>query len=249
VTNCEWRKKIGLYVDGELEPHEEQAIAGHLQSCAECSTAVLEQQALKKAVRVAGKRFTAPPELYANLQKQMQPKDSPGLFARPWLKWSALAASAFLLGVITFGLLSRPSASHATVAQLIDQHVIMLASVNPFDVISEDRHTVKPWFQGKLPFTFNLPELNPQSDFKLRGGKLVYSQHSPGAEVVYQVRQHKISVFIFQSRDVSGEPPAGNQTFVVNGWQQGGLQYYIVTDASREDADRLRTLLQDANRS
>ena len=244
MTNCEWREKIGLYVDGELEPREEQSIASHLQSCAECSSAVLEQQALKKAVRVAGKRFTAPPELYASVQRQMKPKKSTGL----WLKISALAASAALLAVIAFGWITRPSTSNATVSQLIDQHVIMLASVNPFDVISEDRHTVKPWFQGKLPFTFNPPELAKDSPFTLKGGKLVYAQHAPGAELVYQVRQHKISVFIFQARDVRGEPSAGNQTFVVNGWQQGGLQYYIVTDASREDADRLRELLENANR-
>lgn len=245
MTNCEWREKIGLYVDGELEPNQEQAVAGHLQSCADCSSAVLEQQALKKAIRVAGKRFTAPPELYASVHRQMAPKRSAGL----WLRWSAIAASTVLLAVVSFAWLSRSSASGATVDQLIDQHVIMLASANPYDVISEDRHTVKPWFQGKLPFTFNLPELAADSPFKLKGGKLVYAQHSPGAELVYQVRQHKISVFIFQSRNVRGESSSGNQTFVVNGWQQGGLQYYIVTDAAREDADRLRTLLEDANRS
>lgn len=245
MTNCEWREKIGLYVDGELEPREEQAIAGHLQSCAECSAAVLEQQALKKAIRVAGKRFTAPPELYASVHRQMQLKKSTGL----WLKASALAASAVLLTIVAFAWISRPSASNATVAQLIDQHVIMLASVNPVDVVSSDKHTVKPWFQGKIPFTFNPPELAAGSPFTLIGGKLVYAQHAPGAELVYQVRQHKMSVFIFQARDVHGEPAAGNQAFTVNGWQQGGLQYYIVTDAAREDADRLRALLQDANRS
>ena len=54
----------------------EQAVAGHLQSCADCSAAVLEQQALKKAVRVAGKRFSAPPELYASVHRQMDPKRS-----------------------------------------------------------------------------------------------------------------------------------------------------------------------------
>ena len=135
VTNCEWREKIGLYVDGELEPRAEQAFAGHLQSCAECSSAVLEQQALKKAVRVAAKRFSAPPELYASVHRQMQPKKKR---AGPWLKWSALAASAVLLAWLSFAWLSRPSASNATVAQLIDQHVIMLASANPVDVISED---------------------------------------------------------------------------------------------------------------
>ena len=105
---------------------------------------------------------------------------------------------------------------------------------------------VKAPLAGAVP---GVAELAAGSPFTLVGGKLIYSQHAPGAELVYQVRQHKISVFIFQSRDVSGEPPANNQTFVVNGWQEGGLQYYIVTDASREDADRLRTLLQDANRS
>jgi anti-sigma factor RsiW len=245
VKSCEWRNKIALYVDGELEPAAEQAFTGHLQSCAECAAAVLEQQELKKAVRVAAKRFAAPPELYASVRKQI----TPGKSARPWLRWSAIAASAVLLAVLSFAWLSRSSAPGATVAQLIDQHVIMLASVYPVDVISSDKHTVKPWFQGKLPFTFNPPELAADSPFKLIGGKLVYVQHSPGVELVYQVRQHKISAFIFQSRDVRNEPSAGNQTFVVNGWQQGGLQYYIVTDAAREDADRLRTLLEDANRS
>lgn len=245
MKSCESREKIGLYVDGELEPGAEQAVASHLQGCAECSAAVLEQQELKKAVRVAAKRFSAPPELYASVRRQISPKES----ARPWLKWSPIAASMVLLAVVSFAWLLRPSAPSATVAQLIDQHVIMLASVNPVDVISSDKHTVKPWFQGKLPFTFNPPELAADSPFKLLGGKLVYAQHSPGAELVYQVRQHKISVFIFQARDVRGEPSAGNQTFVVNGWQQGGLQYYIVTDAAREDADRLRELLKDANRS
>jgi hypothetical protein len=54
----------------------------------------------------------------------------------------------------------------------------------------------------------------------LLGGKVIYAQHAPGAELLYQARQHKISVFIFQVRDIHGEPSAGNQAFTVNGWQQ-----------------------------
>src|SRR4029077_3943101 len=111
VTNCEWREKIGLYVDGELEPNQEQAVAGHLQSCADCSTAVLEQQALKKAIRVAGKRVTAPPGLYANIHRQMAPKRSAGL----WLKASAFATSTALLAIVAFALLSRSSSPNAIV--------------------------------------------------------------------------------------------------------------------------------------
>ncbi len=244
MNNCEWREKISLYVDGELEPAAEQAVAAHLQSCAGCSAAMLELQELKKSVRVAGKRFTAPPELYSSVRKQVAPKAGTG---RLW-QWSTLAASLVLLVALALMLYSRPRAASATVAQLIDQHVTMLASANPIDVISNDTHNVKPWYQGRLPFSFELPELAKDSPFTLIGGKVVYVEHSAGAEVVYQVRQHKISVFVFQARDVYSEPYAGGQNFVVNSWQQNGLQFYVVTDAAKENTERLRTLLEEANR-
>jgi anti-sigma factor RsiW len=242
---CEWREKTALYADGELEPAVQQAFTTHLQKCPDCSTAVLEQQELKKAVRVAGRRFTAPPELYAQVRRQMRPEARP----RPWWQWGLVTACLVVMAALAGSWFSRSREENAVIAQLMDQHVTMLASANPVDVISSDRHTVKPWYQGKLPFTFNPPELAADSPFKLLGGKLIYVQQSAGAELVYQVRQHKISVFIFQARDVHGEPAAGGHVFTVNGWQQGGLQYYVITDAAREDAEQLRGLLESANRS
>ena len=243
MMTCEWRDKTGLYVDGELEPAAQQALASHLEGCPGCTAAVLEQQELKKAVRIAGKRFTAPPELYAQVRRQINPQTRP----RPSWRWALVTACLVAIAALA-GSWFSPSRENTVIAQLMDQHVIMLASANPVDVISSDKHTVKPWFQGKLPFTFNLPELAADSPFKLLGGKLVYAQQSPGAELVYQVRQHKISVFIFQARDVHDEPAAGGHAFTVNGWQQGGMQYYVITDAAREDAEQLRSLLESANR-
>jgi len=107
---------------------------------------------------------------------------------------------------------------------------------------------VKPWYQGKLAVHVSIHRSWLKTRlFTLIGGRLTYAQHrARRGSWCIRCAQHKMSVFIFQARDVPGEPSAGNQTFVVNGWQQGGLQYYIVTDAAREDADRLRALLQDA---
>jgi anti-sigma factor RsiW len=240
--NCEWREKSTLYADGELDLAAQQAFTTHLESCPECSSAVLEQQELKKAVRVAGKRFSAPPELYAEIRRAGTLRSG----ARKWI-WGLAAACALAIAAAGATWYLSTRGENAAIAQLVDQHVTMLASANPIDVVSEDRHTVKPWFQGKLPFTFNLPELN-NSDFKLLGGKVVYTQHAPGAELVYQLRQHKLSAFIFQARDVHGRASAQNHAFTVRGWQQGGLQYYVVTDAAQEDAERLHSLLQEANR-
>jgi len=244
--NCEQRTKTALYVDGELDGAAQQAFAGHLQNCTECSAAVLEQQELKKAVRVAGKRFSAPPELYAAARKQMS---SPKAGARNWWKLAFLAACFVIIAALGFTWFSGMHGNDATVAQLLDQHITMLASTNPYDIVSSDKHVVKPWFQGKLAFTFNPPELPADSPFKLQGGKLIYAQRAPGAELVYQVRQHKISVFIFQARDVHATASAANLAFTAIGWQQGGLQYYAITDAGKEDAEKLRSLFQEANRS
>lgn len=241
---CEWREQTGLYVDGELESAAQQSFAAHLESCAGCAAAVLEQQELKKAVRIAGKRFTAPPELYTQVRKQINP---PVLQPLAWWRWGLITACLMLFAALAGAWFTRSRQQNNTVAQLMDQHVVMLAGLHPMDVISEDKHTVKPWFQGKLPFTFNPPELAKDSPFTLLGGNLVYTNQSPGAELIYRVRLHKISVFIFSARDVHSGLTEDNHAFTVNDWQQNGLQYYIVTDAAREDADRLRMLLEEAN--
>ena len=156
-----------------------------------------------------------------------------------------------LIAALAYSLYSRPKESNPILAQLVDEHVSMLASEHPVDVISSDKHTVKPWYQGKLAFTFDPPELAKDSPFSLIGGRLAYPQESPGAELVYQVRQHKISVFVFQARNAEGPSSATSRTlsFTMKGWTQGGLQYYLVTDASKDDADKLASLFQDANRS
>jgi anti-sigma factor RsiW len=43
---------------------------------------------------------------------------------------------------------------------------------------------VKPWFEGKIPFSFNLPELQ-NSEFSLIGGRVTYLEQTPGAQLIY----------------------------------------------------------------
>ena len=243
MKTCEWRNKIGTYVDGELEPAAEQAFAGHLQSCADCASAVLEQQELKKAVRIAGKKFSAPPELHAAVFRQVRRQEG----VSPWWKWGLAPVTLALLVALTFALWPREK-EDPMIAGLVDQHVTTLASVNQVDVISQDRHTVKPWFQGRLSFTFNLPEL-ANSPYALAGGKMAYIQQNPGAELLYQVGQHKITVYIFKADGVEHKASGRAVTFNVKSWREGNLQFYMVTDASDYEASRLMTMFQEANRS
>jgi anti-sigma factor RsiW len=128
---------------------------------------------------------------------------------------------------------------------LLDLHVATLASTNPVDVVSTDRHTVKPWFQGKLPFAFNLPELQ-NSAFKLLGGKLVYYNHSPGAQLLYDLRKHQLSVFILQDQQGEGVSTSRQKGFSVETWSEAGLRYTVIGDTGPADVHDLSSLLRSA---
>src|ERR1700681_3588703 len=88
-------------------------------------------------------------------------------------------------------------------SEIADLHVAALASSSRVDVVSSDRHTVKPWFQGKIPFAFDLPEVQ-NSEFSLLGGRMTYLGQTPGAHLIYQVRKHEISVFVFREGALRG---------------------------------------------
>lgn len=241
--NCEWRQKAILYADDELETAVQEQVASHLRNCSECSAMVIEQMELKKAVRVAGHRFAAPPELRRSIRQSLHVPD------RRKLSWQWSAAVVAMLLVTALGLLLlRPRQPDPLLAEVVDQHVTTLASLNKVDVISTDNHTVKPWFQGRLPFSFSLPEVK-DSPFTLIGAKVAYLQQSPGAELLYQIRKHQITVFIFQARQNAMQSlrSSSDLSFTVEEWVQGGLKFYLVTDAPREDAEKLVSMLRDVN--
>jgi anti-sigma factor RsiW len=244
--SCEWRSKTSLYADDELEASAQEQLTAHLHTCAECAEALAEQLALKKAVRVAGRPFNAPAELHAAVFRQLHPRSS----ASSLWKWIS-AAAAMAVAVLAFMLLAgNHKPEEPLLAGLVDQHITALASANPVDVVSEDRHTVKPWFQGKLGFTFTPPEL-AGSRFKLIGGKLVYVQQKPGAELLYTAGAHKISVFVFKAPDAEDHESIWqrSQSFNSCRWRQAGLDFFLITDATKDEASGLVTLFQQANRS
>lgn len=240
--SCRWRENVAAYVDDELEPAAQEAFSAHLGGCAECPALVREGMELKRVVRLAGRGFPAPPALHAAVYRAIHPHQTTSW----WWKWGLAPLILFLLGIIGF-LLYPKTASDPMIARVVDLHVTNLASANPVDVLSSDRHTVKPWYAGKLPFTFNLPEL-AGSSFVLIGGKVAYAGQQPGAQLWYQAGPHKISVFVFQARVPRDKPEFNHDlSFNVNRWSEGGLVYYVVTDGSPSEAGKLVQMFQEAN--
>jgi len=246
---CDWAAKLDLYIDGELFGGELTEVETHLQACPTCAADALRRLQLKRMTQAAG-RFSPRPEFRLKIAQSIDATKRP----RWAWRWApALAATAALvLMLVPAAVWLQHLRSEQALGELADLYVSTLASANPVDVVSSDRHTVKPWFQGRLPFTFNLPELQT-SPFKLIGGRLTYFQQSPGAQLLFEVGKHQISVFIFQNRAELSKLNWGSSlnrklAFNTETWADGGLWYFVLGDASPSDVHDLSELLRSANR-
>ena len=240
---CEsWKEKYDIYLDGELPNEELRAFDAHVRDCASCSADVLMRVQTKRAIQTAGKRYTPSAEFRKRMQQKIAAKPQRS-FALGWM--FAAAAVVLVAGTLTSGYLGTRSGRDQVLSEIADLHVATLASSSPVDVISTDRHTVKPWFQGKIPFAFNLPELQ-NSEFSLVGGRMTYLNQTPGAHLIYDVRKHHISVFVFQERSLKLPASLGEnflapqkQPFNMETWSEAGLRYFVIGDASAADIDNL----------
>jgi anti-sigma factor RsiW len=247
---CEkWKAQLDTYLDGELPEEEMRNFDAHVRGCPSCAADSLGRVQLKRATKVAGKRFAPSAEFKKRMQQSIVPSAQRSL---GW-RWMLAAAAVVIVvaGTLTSSYMATRSSRNQIYSEIADLHVANLASSTPVEVISTDRHTVKPWFQGKIPFAFNLPELQG-SEFTLLGGRMTYLDQTPGAHLIYDARKHHISVFVFQERSLPASLDENSlwpkkMTFSMETWSQGGLRYFVIGDASAADIDGLARLFRGAS--
>jgi anti-sigma factor RsiW len=234
---------LAKYLDGELSPDEAIRIEQHIGECLPCAAEVAMLVSMKRGLQIAERFFSPSAEFRRKIQQQVSSK--------PRGKWNTRLVWAF--GVLSIALflstvwLESPPRRAATFSEVVDLHVNAIASTNPVDVVSTDRHTVKPWFQGRIPFSFNIPE-SQGKEFTLLGGRMVYLNQDPGAQLIFTVRQHRISTLVFQESSVPGGEVTNNgdverrNGFNVAAWNERDLRFIVIGDA---DANEIRSLVHE----
>jgi anti-sigma factor RsiW len=243
---------LNALADGELTEDQLASANQHLAECSSCTSNALYQSLLKSAAAKAGQRYTLTPDMHKRLafvaSQETFRFDAPRLRpsaaspARPTWEFRSLgwaAATVLLLASVSLTLVHRitqraelAAAEHAAlVTEIFDQHVATLAGNMPPQVVSTDRHTVKPWFQGKIPFSFNLPQGLP-NDTTLDGANLTYLHNQPVAQLLYSIGKHRVSVFIQQKSGagVTNELTAERSGFHVMGFHTNDLEVVAISD-------------------
>jgi anti-sigma factor RsiW len=243
------RDLLPLYFDGELDRAASLEYEAHLDSCADCRAALIELDALRRTLRADLPRYAAPQTLHDRIQAGL-PKPVVTRPRQPRQRWLALAASwaiAFIAGAALVPLWSSHGgdAGEQTTRDLFAGHWRALAATSPVDVVSTDRHTVKPWFAGKLA---QAPLVQDFADrgFSLVGGRIDYAGSTRVPVLVYRHGQHLIDVFVLAPANAGSPGPTERQGYWLDPVTLGGQPAAIVSDMDSSERMRFVQMLAAA---
>ena len=233
---------INAYVDGQLPADEERDAQQHLVACHSCALRVLSTTQLKAATARAGDCFRPTSEVVARLTARLRAEPGPVARIHSFrpVAWGSLAA-AVMLAVSLMGW-NQFRHSNTLAAELLDQHLAVLSVDAAPQVISSDRHTVKPWFQGRLPFSFNLPESEAlPPDTTLKGADLAYFDGQPAALLIFTIHKHQVTVLLSQqpSELALSEIPKARAGFTIHSTTTSHLHIIAVSDVNPAELDLL----------
>jgi anti-sigma factor RsiW len=249
-VNCaRFNQVLDAHIDGELDHATTRDIAAHLAECAACVTLRDGRLALRQSLRAHAPYFRAPTTLAPAIHRALaqaetirkpQPRTTWFKSGLSWFHAAAFATVAALAGVVGGYWLAQPQPDYPLRDPAVASHVAALAPTRQLiQVASSDRHTVKPWFQGKLDFAPPVKDLKDEG-FVLVGGRLDQVADKPAAAVVYQIRKHVINLFVWRAGERA--PDAMTTTnvrgFSVTTWAADGLRFAAVSDVDARDLTR-----------
>src|SRR5262245_52364001 len=184
---------VHAYVDGELDPAHALEVERMLADDPALAAERERLEALRGAIRERLPREQAPPELARRIaaaigmRSAAQPPSR--LSSRP--SWRALAASVVVAVVVASGatwFIGEGGGASAPAELVVASHMRALMAPASIDVASSDRHTVKPWFNGRIPEAPRVVDLAAEG-FPLVGGRVDVIGRAPVATLVYRHRQ------------------------------------------------------------
>lgn len=131
------------------------------------------------------------------------------------------------------------------VAEVVSDHLRLLAAARPVELESDDAHEVKPWLAARLEFAPAVP-VAAGSELRLRGAAVGYVFDRKAAVIVYRLRLHQVTLLAFRADGLDapavGAPrleQASERGFHAVLWRTGELAWALVSDSGAEELARL----------
>jgi anti-sigma factor RsiW len=250
--NCKMVLLTQADFDGELDAAHAAELTEHRATCAECQAAHAALSSVRVAMRDAALYQAAPESLRRRVSRQaVAPATKPATIVtlKPRPRWFTMPALNFGMGAAmaaAIALLVSWTSEPVLLDMVVDDHVRALQPGHLMDVVSTDRHTVKPWFEGRIDFAPPVKDLVAQK-FPLTGGRLDVLNGRPVAALIYQHGTHPIDLLVWPGvNDTPNPSGAVHNGFNAIHWTQDGMTLWAVSDLERAQLDEFVRLWRSA---
>lgn len=251
---CAESMRVQAHFDGELDAISSLNLEQHMEHCQECRESLQSLEHTRAIVRHELPQWGVPPPLRARIQRALDSEEASGLAQRtvpsrrmwrmPPFWWGSLsgAGATLVAGALALVLLALPAAD-PVVDAVLEAHVSSLMSAHLTDVVSTDKHTVKPWFAGRVEVAPAVADFAPQG-YTLAGGRVDDLEHHRVPVIVYRHGPHIINVFCWVAP--RGPLPANTTRhgYHIAFWKSADLAYAAVSDTGWDELVALQRLLQ-----
>jgi anti-sigma factor RsiW len=266
-VRCAESLRVQAYFDDEVDAVSAADIERHLEHCAECRALLQDLDQVRSVLRRDSVYARTPPALRARLALALDQESAPeplpvnetplrAAFPRPreqafptrrlrsfWTGVLGGIGGTVIAASVAF-LLLVPRLTNPLLDELVSAHVRSLMPAHLIDVVSTDKHTVKPWFAGHADVSPAVADFEQQG-YRLIGGRADYLDHQRSAVVVYQHGAHVINVFSWAGSERSLPNDVTRSGYHLAFWKAGDLQYCAVSDTGWDELLGLVRLLKD----
>jgi anti-sigma factor RsiW len=223
---------VDAYVDGELSATESADFEQALDLCPDC------RRRLESLREMSGLLHALPAEPVPDLLRARVERDLRAIAGRPRLRlrWAAMAAG--LVVAVSIGWVGSSLVGNGArqTDELIAGYIRVAMSDHGVEVASSDRHTVKPWFAGRIDYAPPVHDLTAEG-FPLLGGRVDLIDGRKVAVLVYRRNQHRLALTLWPSSSTASTNPrmAERDGFALADWRHAGFEMRAVADLSPTD--------------
>ena len=253
---CAESLRAQAYFDRELDSPGAAEIERHALHCARCCRSLEDLKQVRAALRRELAYRNVPAALQARIARalnhpsvELTPVHRRKLRNwQPWPFWQGAftgIGSTAIAASLAFFAVSQPSTISLS-EELLSAHVRSLMPQHLIDVVSTDKHTVKPWFSGHADVSPAVADFASQG-YTLIGGRADYFDHQRAAVVIYRHNSHVINVFSWHRSRESLPTSTTRDGYHLAFWASGDLAYCAVSDIEWDELLGLAKLMQDSN--
>lgn len=256
MRSCsEVERFVDLYLDAEFGDEDRGKFEAHLEGCSPCRHMVENQATWRRQIVAASASKASCPaalrnRIAAGLDEAERADRSSSLRRRAFAMVAVPAAAAAAYAIVIQRPTTVPVQSVAMelpmVADVVQKHSRNL----PIEVQSPKEDDLRRWYADKVSFPVRPPKFRNVSAM-LRGGRLANVRERDAAYLVYDVNGNKVSVFMFDPREMQPSQLPRQQLgghdvtltqergYNVALFEDAGVGYAIASDMDRDSMVKL----------